>query len=45
VSTDVTPGIRMMYSSYCFAVEDNIMISEVLTALHTGEDYNERSGM
>jgi hypothetical protein len=29
VSTDVTPGILMMYRSYCFAAEDNIMIPEV----------------
>ena len=45
MSTDVTPGIRMMYSSYCFAAEDNIMIFEVLTELRTGEDDTARSGM
>jgi len=45
VSTDVTPGIRKMYSSYCFAAENNIMIPEVLTALRTGDDDTECSGM
>jgi len=35
----------MMYSSYGFATEDSIMIYEVLTALRTGEDDNECSGM
>ena len=45
VSTDVTPGTRMMYFSYCFAAEDYTMISEVLTTLCTGEDDTESSGM
>jgi hypothetical protein len=44
VSTDVTPGIRMMYRSHWFAAKDNIMISEVTTALRT-EDKTESSGM
>jgi hypothetical protein len=35
----------MMYSSYCFAADDNIVIYEVLTALRTGEDDTECSGM
>ena len=45
MSTDVTPGIRKMYSSYCFAAENNIVIPEVLTALRTGDDDTECSGM
>jgi hypothetical protein len=45
VSTDVTPGIRMIYSSYCFTAEDYIMTFQLLTLLRTGKDDTKSPGM